>query len=226
MIRKFSTLLAVAVIASASYGEVATKLGKLNTEAAKACDKECAKECAACPIQTAMSKLPKMTYMVGKEATCCSEAAAKLAKKHDSPIKFVVAKKTFEEKGKATLALADATEQFVKAFTTTKECKVSGKYTVAGKELCCSVMAGERAKLAKSAMKKVEMAYLVGDKKCDCPNEAASLAKKLGKEKVFVVAGEKTCCSVDARIKLAQAKYKAAVEALAKADTPAKSETL
>ena len=226
MIRKLSTLLAVAVLASASYGEVTAKLESLKSETGKACDKQCAKECGSCPIQTAMSKLPKMTYLVGKEATCCSESAAKMAKEHDSPIKYVVANKTFAEKGKATLALADATEQFVKAFTTTKECKVSGKFTVAGKELCCSVMAGERATLAKNAMKKIKMAYLVGDKKCACPNEAASLAKKTGEDKVFVVADEKTCCSVDARIKLAQAKYKAIVEALAKVDAPATSDKL
>ena len=81
-------------------------------------------------------------------------------------------------------------------------------------------MAGERAELAKKAMNKVEMAYLVGDKECSCPHEASSLAKTTGKDKLFVVAGEKTACSVTARLKLAQAKYKAAVEALAKADAP------
>ncbi len=223
MIRQFTTLFfAFVVFASASFAEITTT----TSNAEKVCDKQCAKECGSCPIEAAMAKLPKMTYLVGTESTCCSEAAAKLAKEHDSAIKYVVARTTFEDEGRATVALADATEQFVKAFTTAKECKVSGKFTVAGKELCCSVMAGERATLAKNAMKKVEMAYLVGDEKCACPNQATALAKETGKDKVFLVAGEKTCCSFDARIKLAHAKYKAAVVALAKVDTHAKSEKL
>lgn len=217
MIQRFATLLALAVFASASFAaETAT-----TATAEKVCETACA---GSCPIDAAMAKLPKMTYLVGKEATCCSDAAAKLAKEHNTAVKFVVAKKTFDEQGKATLALASATEKFVNEFTATKECKVSGKFTVAGKELCCSVMAGERAALAKKAMKKVEMAYLVGDEKCACPTQAAALAKESGKDKIFLVAGEKTCCSVEARLKLAQAKYKAAVEALAKVDAPAKTE--
>ena len=185
---------------------------------------ECTKECAACPIEAAMAKLPKMTYLVGKESTCCADAAAKLAKEHKADIHFVVAEKTFDAKGEAMAALTTATEKFVADFTTTKECKVSGKFTVAGKELCCNVMAGQRLTVAKKAMEKVQMAYLVGDEKCECPNAAAALAKKTGKDKLFVVAGEKTCCDVTARLKLAQAKYKAAVEALAKADAPKTAE--
>lgn len=190
----------------------------VSAESAKVCDKECAASCKTCPIELAMSKLPKMSYLVGKEATCCSEAAAELAKKHDSPIKFVVAKKVFAKENEAVVALADATEKFVAAYASPSKCAVSGKFTAAGKELCCEVMAGERASLAKAAMKNVQMSYLVGDKACSCPNEAASLAKTTGKDKLFVVAGEQTCCSATARLKLAQAKYRAAVEALAKAD--------
>ena len=218
MIRRIATVFALAVFASASLAAESAVVAE------KVCDQACAKECSKCPIETAMAALPKLTYLVGKEATCCSQTAAKLAKEQNTNVKFVVANKTFEDQGKATLALTEETEKFLTAFTTTSECKVSGKFTVAGKELCCSVMAGERAELAKNAMKKVEMAYLVGDEKCSCPNQAAALAKETGKDKVFLVAGQKTCCSVDARLKLAQAKYKAAVEALARADAPKKTD--
>jgi hypothetical protein len=69
-------------------------------------------------------------------------------------------------------------------------------------------------------MEKVSMTYLVGDQKCSCPVEAAKIADQTGKDKTFLVGTEKTCCSVDARVKLARAKYLAAVEALAKADAP------
>lgn len=219
MKRFIATVLATAFAASAVYAEEAITVTK-----EKAASSECASACASekgCPIELAMGKLPKLTYKVGKEETCCAVSAAELAKKHDAPMKFVVAEKSFAKKGEAMLALASATEKFVADFATTSECKVSGKFTVAGKELCCSVMAGQRAELAKKAMSKVEMAYLVGEKECACPTQAASLAKESGKDKLFVVAGEKTGCSVTARVKLAQAKYKAAVEALAKADAPA-----
>ena len=220
MKRFIATVLATAFAASAVYAEE----GTITVVTKGPASTECASECASakgCPIELAMGKLPKLTYKIGKEETCCAASAAELAKKHDAPMKFVVAEKSFAKKGEAMLALATATEKFVADFTTTSECKTSGKFTVAGKELCCNVMAGQRAEMAKKAMSKVEMAYLVGEKECSCPTQAASLAKESGKDKLFVVAGEKTACSVTARLKLAQAKYKAAVEALAKADAPA-----
>ena len=177
-----------------------------------------------CPIKTAMGKLPKMTYKVGDKEVCCSQAAATLAKKSDAPMTYLVAKNEFTDKQKATTALVEATEKFVEEFTTPCKCEVSGKVTVAGAEHCCDVMAAETAKLAKAAMKKVHMTYMVGDKACNCPVEAASLAKTSGKDKLFVVAGEKTACSVTARLNLARAKYKAAVTALAKAKAESKKE--
>lgn len=171
-----------------------------------------------CPIEQAMGKLPQLTFKVGGEAVCCPEAAAKIAKESDAAMTYVVAKKEFTDKQKATLALVEATEQFVDEFTTPCKCEVSGKVTVAGTQVCCDVMAAETAKLAKEAMEKVHMTYLVGDKACDCPVEAASLAKSSGKEQLFVVGSEETACSVTARLNLARAKYKAAVTALVEAE--------
>lgn len=231
MKRIVSVLLACCFFASMANAEelkiVGIDLAKTATSADKVCDVECASACCSkgCPIEAAMAKLPKLTYLVGKEETCCSASAAELAKKHSKPVQFVVAKKPFAKEAKAMAALAAATEKFVSDFASPSHCKVSGKYTVAGKELCCEVMAGQRATLAKNAMKKVEMTYLVGEKECHCPTEAATLAKETGKAKQFVIAGQKTCCSIDARLKLAQAKYKAAVEALAKVDAPAEKTT-
>ena len=63
------------------------------------------------------------------------------------------------------------------------------------------------------------MSYVVGDKECGCPNMAKQLAQDTGKMTEYVVAGERTCCDVTARLNLARAKYKAAVEVLVKADT-------
>lgn len=176
------------------------------------------KECSGCPMEAAMAKLPKMTYLVGTESTCCSMSAEALAEKHDAEIQYVVGDDTFQSKEDAMVGLAEATETFVSTFASTHKCEASGTLTVAGKSMSCSVMAAQRAEVAKKAMDEVEMTYLVGTESCACPMKAASLAKTTGEEKHFVIDGEETCCSVDARVRLAQAKYKAAVEALAKAD--------
>ena len=52
------------------------------------------------------------------------------------------------------------------------------------------------------------------------PTRATKLAKDSGKEKLFVVGDTKTCCEKTARLNLARAKYKAAVEAMLTAQAP------
>ena len=93
-------------------------------------------------------------------------------------------------------------------------CKESGKTTVCGASVCCEVHAGTLAKKAQAAAKTVAMRYKVGDETCDCPNKATALAKESGAKKEFVVGKESTCCSIDARVKLARAQYQAAVKAV------------
>jgi hypothetical protein len=168
-----------------------------------------------CPITKAMNDLPKITYQVGAEEVCCAEAAATLAEKNKTPIVYRVGKQSFDNEPSAMTALVEVTEKFVNDFATPCKCDVSGTTTVAGKEVCCEASAAETAKIVAAAMKKVEMTYLVGEKKCNCPVEAAALAKQTGEKQVFIVDGQPTCCSTTARLKLAHAKYKAAVEALA-----------
>lgn len=199
---KISLMLLLAVVATfnVAYGQEAAQ--------EKA---ECQGEC---PIATAMGNLPKMTYKVGEEATCCSESAAALAKKAEMPIHFVVGKETFEAKEAAFTSLVEQTEAYVKEFITPCKCEVSGTTKIAGKTCNCPVEAGSTAELVKTAAAKVQMTYAVGEKTCNCPMEASKLAKTSGAKKEFVVAGEKTCCEMTARLNLARAKYKAAVEAL------------
>lgn len=194
--------------------------------AEKKCDKECqlAKseckdgECSECPVSKAIAALPKITFAVGEERTCCNEAAKELAKKHDKDIQFVVAEKTYCCQDEAKVALVAATNKFVADFAKPHVCEASGTTTVAGKQLSCSVAATETAKIVNAAMSEVEMAYLVGEKECHCPNEAKALAEKSGEPTVFVVAKEKTQCKVTAELELARQKYIAAVKALAAAE--------
>lgn len=181
-------------------------------EAEKCQDGSC--PTGTCPVTKAMKDLPVMTYKVGDKSACCSKSAAELAEKASLPIHFVVAKKTYDQQGKAFTALVEQTESFVKEYTTPCKCDVSGATKIAGKSCNCPVEAGKTAELVKAAVSKVKMSYAVGEKSCNCPVEAATLAKSTGAKKEFVVAGEKTCCEMTARLNLARAQYKAAVEAV------------
>lgn len=209
-------------------------------EAEKACDKcpvsglavkgecsgeACASSCKDCPVTAAMAKLPKMTYRVGTENTCCSESAAKLAKEHKAAVHYVVGENVFEDKTKAYTSLVESTESMVNAFVTPSCCKTSGTHTVAGKSCKCEKQGAANAELVKAAIKDIKMTYAVGEKSCNCPHEAGSIAKTSGAKMEYVVGEEKTCCNMTARLTLAKAKYKAAVQALAAADKKAAAAT-
>jgi len=171
-----------------------------------------------CPIVLALEQLPKISFAVGNQKTCCPKEAGELAKKSGGKIEYLVADKAFAKESDAKLALVEATEEYVSAFAKPKKCSVSGTITVAGKKLGCEIKAAQTAEIVQTAMAKVKFTYLVGDKKCGCPIEAKAVAKSTGKDTLYVVGDEKTGCSVTARLNLARAKYKAAVEALVQAD--------
>lgn len=161
-----------------------------------------------------------MTYTVGEEKTCCPDAAKELAAKLNLPIQYVVAEKSYTCPNEAQAAWADATEKFVAAFAEPRTCSESGKVTVCAREFCCSQMASTSAAVAKAAMDKVQLTYLVGEKECCCPKEAEKTAQESGNPRVFVVAGaEPTCCEVTARLNLARAKYRAAIVALMQSES-------
>jgi len=187
---------------------------------AKKCDEKVCTETAGlkgCAISAALANLPALTFLVADKEVCCEASAGKLAEESDGKVQYLVAKKTYDDKNEAMVALADATEKFVSDFATPHTCSVSGETTVAGTSTSCSKSAGKLASITKEAMAGVSLVYKVGDEQCSCPNKAAALAKSEGKEQQFVIGDETTTCSVDARIKLARAKYEAAVRALAKA---------
>lgn len=224
----------------ASKGEVAAKSEckcsstSASTVATAAKSECCSKdgECTGqCPVEMAMAKLPKMTYRVGTENTCCADSATKMAEAKKTPLHYVVGEKVFEEKTAAYTSLVESTEAMVNKFVTPCKCETSGTTTIAGAACKCPVEAGKKAELVSAAIKDIKMSYVVGDKTCQCPTQAGEMAKAAKAEMKYVVAGEETCCSLDARLKLATAKYKAAVKALAvaapakKAATPAAATT-
>ena len=219
------------------------KIGKTNCSAAKCCADKCDTKkcsecteskkllaskcnaqngkiasCAECPVAAAMDKLPRIVFVVGEQTTCGAESAKRIAHESGTSIKYAVAEKTYENEVDAKLALLEETERFVNEFTNPQVCKNTGTTTIAGKNVCCSDAVARTAELAKAAMAKVKLTFLVGEKTCHCPREATQMAEKTGEPTVYVVGAEKTNCETTARLRLARAKYKAAVEAIAKAD--------
>lgn len=169
-----------------------------------------------CPISAAMASLPKMSYKVGEESTCCSHSAKALAEKHSAPIHFVVAETSYTDKSEAMTALVTKTEAALAAYTTPSVCETSGTTTIAGEKCSCPMKAAAHTKLVKAAVESVSLSYVVGEEACSCPTKAKELAAG-GAEMKYVVGGEETCCEMTARLNVARAKYKAAVEALTKA---------
>lgn len=183
-------------------------------------------ECTQCPVMTAaLEKLPKMTYKVGEETTCCSTSAEAMAKENSQAIHFVVAEKTYEDKAAAYTALVSQTEEFVTEFVTPHKCETSGKTTLAGETCDCPVSSAKYAEQVKTAVDAVTMSYKVGEESCDCPTKAATMAKETeGAEVEYVVGEECTSCELTARMNLAHAKYKAAVAAINQATSTKENE--
>ncbi|MEQ1828789.1 MAG: hypothetical protein ABL921_22690 [Pirellula sp.] len=176
----------------------------------------------ACCITAGMEKLPKIAYMVGEQTLCCEESAKSVAASTKTKLVYAVGKEKFESSDKAFVSLVDQTEKFVAAFATPSTCKESGTTTVAGECVECSVKAGEIAAKVKKAMDTVAIAYKVGDKTCNCPIEAKTIAAAKKAKTIFVVEKEETECEQTARLNLARAKYKAALIALATEKTESK----
>lgn len=224
-------VLAFAVGAQADCGHCGPKDASAEKSAVGGCSgEECTSAtCSAtqydtsrvCPIATAMERLPELTYAVGEKKTCCPKEAAKLAKESGGHIHFCVADKEFDSESDARAALLEATEKFVAAFTKPRTCPKSGQLTLAGQVQSCEKRAAHTADLMQQAMARVKLTYLVGGKECGCPVEAARLAKESGKDRLFVVGEEKTRCEKTARLNLARAKYKAAIEAMVQAQAVA-----
>lgn len=177
-----------------------------------------------CCVAEAMKKLPAMTYKVGTESTCCAETAAKMAEKAKTDIKYVVAGEEFSTKELAFTALVDKTESFVNEFVTPKKCEASGKTSLCGSSIDCCDAAAKQTEVVVNATKDIKVGYQVGEHSACCANGAKALAEKLHAPIEYVVNGEKTKCEMHARLMAAQAKYVAAVKAMA-ASQQASAET-
>lgn len=180
------------------------------------CDGVCATESTCC-VTEGLAKLPKISYMVGEEALCCEESAKAAAVAAKADLMYVVGDEKFDSSEKAFVGLVEHTEKFVSTFATPSTCKISGKTSIAGESMTCSVKANEVASKVKKAMESVAISYKVGEQTCQCPVEAKTIAADKNLKTLFVVDNEETECEYSARLNLARAKYKAALVAMAPA---------
>jgi hypothetical protein len=224
-VKSFSVVLSLVLLCNMTIAQdaVCPKCPSQKSDVVSADASSDDKQCSQCPVTAAMKKLPQMTYKVGDESVCCSEAASALAKKHSQPMHYVVGEKTYESEKEAYTALVESTEAFVEKFVKPCKCEASGTTSIAGSSCGCPVEARQKAELIKKAVNEVKMTYVVGTEKCQCPSQAKTMASKSGDTTKYVVDGKETCCDLEARLNLAKAKYAAAIKALANAEKTAEA---
>ena len=194
-------------------------------------------------VNTVLASMPSMKFKIGSETTSCCQSAAALAKKHNKPIEYVVGDKAFKTEGEATLHLASLVEKQVEdmkvvhyvaggtdyhcpktAAAEAKKARAKLTYRVGGVDFTNQAKAEKASVLASEKLGEVKMSYKVGKNSFCCDRMAGVKAKETGKNTLYVVGEEKTGCSVTARLNLARAKYKAAIQALVKAELEAKDQ--
>ncbi len=284
---------------------VACGLGVSAAEAGPGCcaskkKGQAAKASCASKSPCQLGDFPTMAMKVGETTYECAATAQRAAADNGAKVVFVVGDEGFASKDKAVVALASATEQYVKEFTTiaclvdgklvhcagkseagcAAACGSKGRKTCASKGPCGSkakkgtvakaeteteghwrekgklvksakATCGQKAEPAKteskavcgnskcekffvlgrefgshaaavkardealSAVKKINMTYIVDGQEAACPTQASPEAKMAGKVQ-FVVEGLKTDCEYVARAALARAKYDAATSTIGK----------
>ncbi len=187
-------------------------------------------------IEAALASMPSMWYRVGEELTCCPKAAADMALKVGKPIKYVVDEKLFEKETDAMVALTGLLDERVAELKTVqysvngkcgrcplsaralaKKAKTQVAYVVGGAEFVDQTKAAKAVKLVSDAVANMMITYKVGDSSFRCGKSASAKAGEVGKTMRFMVGSEETCCEVSAKLMLAKAKVRAAVEAAAAA---------
>jgi bacterioferritin-associated ferredoxin len=175
-----------------------------------------------------------MSYRVGEKSVGCSQAAKALAQEAGVPVRFAVADRVFDEQSDAVTALTSLLEERLSEMKTVQyvaggkcgKCPVTAKklakesntelaYRVAGFDTFDKVKADEAANAVDEAMAGVLLSYKVGDAKFCCDKMAGTKVKETGKSMTFVVGDEETSCATTAKLMLAQAKARSAVEAAA-----------
>ncbi len=191
---------------------------------------------SGCPMAARLAKLPKMQYKVGETVTGCSKSAAKLAEETQTKMVYLVADKSFDNEGDATVALNAALEAEIASLKTMQfavgsdcvRCPITAKgmakkagtkvaYRVGGMDFSDKDQAAKAVVLVNDASDAVKMTYKVADKSFTCDKMAGGASKETGKAITYVVGDEETSCETSAKLMLNKAKVHAIVAAAAAA---------
>lgn len=183
-------------------------------------------------VDAVIAKLPKVTYKVGDESTCCEKTAQMMAEKSGKPMQFVIGEEVLDSHCAAEVRLTEMLEKELEALASVQfavgsdcvRCPVTAKelakknkaeiaYRVAGVDFNNKDQAEKAVTLVSDALAGVKMSYKVGDESFCCDKMAGVKAKETGKPVSFVVAGEETGCENHAKLIQAQAKIRTAVQA-------------
>jgi hypothetical protein len=182
-------------------------------------------------VQAILARLPHVVYKVGDETIGCEKSAEAMAEKTGKPIQYIIGEEVLDSHCAAEVRLTEILDAQIESFTAmqfavgdeTVGCPVTAKamaekkkaemsYRVAGVDFKSQEQASKAAELVSDAVDHVKLSYKVGEESFCCDRMAGMKAKETGKSMTFVVAGEETSCDKHAKLLLAQAKIKAAIE--------------
>lgn len=227
------TATTVAQTAKAPCGSAKAK-GKSSCGHAKSVSASASAGTGDSRVDAILASLPKVTYRVGDETTCCEKTAEKMAEKSGKPLHYVIGDEVLDSHCAAEVRLAELLEKELEQLASLQfavgeeavHCPVTARklaaknggklaYRVAGVDFEDQTRADQAVKLVANALDEVKISYKVGDDTFCCDKMAGMKAKATGKPMSFVVAGEETTCEKHAKMLLMQAKARAAIQAAA-----------
>lgn len=237
---------AITQVANAE-GETCSKpcdSGAATTKVAYAEGETCSKPCdgsAKASTTSLVSYMPKMSYRVSGEDTCCPKTAETMAKEHNGSVNYVVNNVAYDTKPEAIEAHAAQLKAYmmdlvriqyavdgecVPCPTAAKEKAASCEskkmqYRVGPASFDCAEKAIAASVMAYNAAKKVSMQYAVGEDTTTCSVGAKTMAKKANCSVEYVVNGKRTNCSKEAGYLQTVASVESALKALETAATGA-----
>lgn len=189
---------------------------------------------AKTPAVSLVSFMPKMTYNVAGENTCCPKAAAAMASEKHDQIHYVVNNVSYDTK-------AEAMGAHMKQLNAYMMDLVRIQYAVDGECVACPTAAKELASaceskkmqykvgpatfdsaeaaiaasvMAYNAAHNVSMTYAVGDETTTCSVSAKEMAQKANCSVEYVVNGQRTNCAKTAGYLKTVASVESALKAL------------
>ncbi len=212
------------------------------SESGAPCEKPCAKKvmtvaetsAGAEKANAVIEKLPKLTYKIGEEKTCCAKMAAGVAEKSGKPVQYVVGEEVFSTEADARVKLTTLLEQEAEAMQAMQyavgndcmRCPMTAKkaaqekqgkvaYRVGGVDFDSEPKAQKAVELVAEAAGNAKLSYKVDGQSFCCDKMAGVKVKETGKPMTYVVAEQEVQSEGEAKLLLTQTKIRLIVETAA-----------